>query len=146
MTQLHVEADGTTRATPEAVWALIADAGSYPRWGPWDDGGYRSPGNGGEQGVGAVRWFRLGRTTTVERVVGVEVGRRLAYTVVGGIPVRNYKAEVTLAAVAGATRIHWAATWDPTVLGRIVERRLRRFYPEMMAMLVKAADETALAP
>ena len=142
---MHVEAEGTTRATADAVWALIADATSYPRWGPWNDGGFQSPGDGASQ-VGAMRWFRLGRTTTVERVVDIEVGRRLAYTVVRGIPVRNYRAEVTLAPVAEGTRIHWAATWDPTVLGRMVLRKLRTFYPVMMEGLVKAADETSLAP
>lgn len=146
MTQLHVEAEGSTRATPEALWALIADATNYPLWGPWNEGGYERPGQDHPHGVGAIRWFRLGRSTTVERIVHVDPPRRLAYTVVGGIPVRNYRAEVTLAPVAGGTRIHWAATWDPTVLGRIVRRKLRTFYPEMMAGLVKAADQAASPP
>lgn len=44
----------------------------------------------------AIRWFRFGRTTTVEKVLGASRPRRMTYTVVGGIPVRNYLAEVKL--------------------------------------------------
>jgi hypothetical protein len=32
MKQLHVEADGTARADPATVWALISDATRYPEW------------------------------------------------------------------------------------------------------------------
>ena len=40
MSQLHVEAEATARATPAAVWALVSDATRYPQWGPWSAGGY----------------------------------------------------------------------------------------------------------
>lgn len=38
----------------------------------------------------------------VEPVSRVEEGRRLVYTVIGGIPVRNYRAELSLTPVAEA--------------------------------------------
>ena len=68
-------------------------------------------------------------------------GRRLAYAVIGGIPVRNYRAEVTLTPVAGGTHIRWAATWDATLSGRIVQRGLRTFFPQLLAALVTAAEK-----
>jgi hypothetical protein len=86
----------------------------------------------------------MGRhTTSVERILEFEVGQRLAYTVIRGIPVRNYRAEVTLTPAAGGTRIRWAATWDNTMLGRMAWRGLRTFYPEMIAGLVAAAERDA---
>lgn len=142
--QLHVEAEGMAEASPEAVWALIADANSYCTWGPWSASGYETPGDE-TSGVGAIRWMRYGRTTTVEQVLEVEHGRRIAYTVVKGIPVRNYRAEVTLTPTAAGTRIHWLADWDRTVAGRIVHRKLRSVYPEIVGRLVAAAG-TATAP
>jgi hypothetical protein len=33
-----------TRAAPEVVWELIADADSHNEWGPWRASGYQRPG------------------------------------------------------------------------------------------------------
>ncbi len=106
MSRLHIEAEGTAQATPEAVWALVSDATRYPEFGPWSAGGYRRPGEESERGPGAVQWLRsshrayLRYATSVEQILAAEEGRLLAYTVIGGIPVRNYRAEVTLTPVA----------------------------------------------
>jgi len=147
MGQLCVAAERTVRAAPEVIWELISDASQYPQWGPWSAAGYQRPGDTSREGPGAVRWLRSSRraylryVTTVEKVLEAEPGRHLAYAVVGGMPVRNYRAEVTLTPVAGGTRIRWAATWDDTLAGRVVRRGLRKFYPAMIADLVAAAEE-----
>jgi uncharacterized protein YndB with AHSA1/START domain len=144
--RLQVAAESVTSARPEAVWALVADATRYPQWGPWSAAGYR--GSAGHV-RGAVYWLRsasraYGRhVTTVERVEEIDQGRRIVYTVLGGMPVRRYRGEVTLTPVPGGTRISWAASWDKTLLGRLVWRGLRRFYPEMLASLTAAADQEA---
>ncbi len=145
MSRLQVEAEETTRAAPDLVWALVADATRYSEWGPWDESGYERPGDSSEHGVGAVRRIRYRRTTTLERVVEVEEGRRLAYTVVKGIPVRNYRAEVVLTPTAGGTRVRWSAAWDGTLLGRVVHSRLRAFFPGVVSDLAAAADRQASA-
>ena len=147
MGQLHVEAEATTRATPEAVWKLVSDVRRYPEWGPWSATGYRRQGDTSPRGPGAVQWLRssqrayLRHVTSVEKILEVEEGRHLAYTVIGGVPVRNYRADVTLTPVADGTRIRWEATWDDTLMGRIVHRELREFYPRMMPGLVAAAEK-----
>jgi uncharacterized protein YndB with AHSA1/START domain len=149
MAQLHVEAEATAKAPPEAVWALVSDVTKYPSWGPWSDGHYEKAGEESPRGVGAVQVLRsaqryMGRhTTSVEKILVCEEDRHLAYTVIGGIPVRNYRADVTLTPSAQGTHIRWAATWDNTLLGRMAWRGLRAFYPEMMAGLVAAAEQDA---
>jgi hypothetical protein len=60
MSQLRVEAEGATGADPEVVWSLVADANSYPFWGPWNDGGYQ-PASEGPSRKGSIQWFRYGR-------------------------------------------------------------------------------------
>lgn len=144
-TQLHVEAEATTGASPPVVWDLVVDATGYARWGPWDEGGYQRPGDDSPHGVGAIRWFRTGRTTTVERVLDIEEDRHLTYSIERGIPVRHYRAEVTLTPIADGTHIRWAATFDATLLGRIVQRKLRSVYPDVVAHLVRAADQRRAA-
>lgn len=141
MRQLDVEAVGTTRATPETVWSLVANANEYPHWGPWDDGGYETGDAEAEHGVGSVQWFTSGRTKSVERIVEREENRRLVYVLERGIPARNYRAEITLTPLDEGTHIRWAATWDKTLLGHLVHHKLRTFYPAMMAELVAAADQ-----
>jgi uncharacterized protein YndB with AHSA1/START domain len=141
--RLHVEAEGVARVAPEAVWELVSDASRYCQWGPWSASGYDSPGDPAADGTGAIRWMRYGSTTTVERVLEAEKARRLVYTVLKGIPVRNYRAEVTLRPAGEGTHVHWSADWDHTLAGRIVHRRLSTFYPEMIRQLVAAANRTA---
>ena len=108
MDKLHVEAEQTARAEPAIVWALISDVMTYPRWGPWSEAGYRRPGDASPRGSGAVYWLRSSRRyglrhpVSVEKILDAEDERLLAYTVIGGIPVRNYRAEITLAPAAAS--------------------------------------------
>jgi uncharacterized protein YndB with AHSA1/START domain len=144
MTQLRVEAEGVARAAPEVVWELVANADSYSQWGPWSASGYENLGAQAPDGAGVIRWMRYGRTTTVERVLASEPPERLVYTVVKGIPVRNYQAEVTLSPEGEGTHIRWTATWDRTLPGRFVHRRLRAIYPDVVGRLIAAAESSAL--
>ena len=140
MSQLRVEAEGITSADPEAVWSLVADANAYPSWGPWNDGGYQ-PAAEGPSRKGSIQWFRYGRHTTVEEILEVDEPRRLVYTVLRGMPVRNYRAEVTLTPAAPkGTSVRWTATWDGTFMGRMVHRRLQQIYRQVMTALIAAAD------
>jgi uncharacterized protein YndB with AHSA1/START domain len=142
MSQLRVEAEGTTDADPEVVWSLVADANSYPRWGPWNDGGYRPPSEGPSR-EGAIQWFRYGRrSTTVEEILAVEEPRRLVYSVIRGIPVKNYRAEVTLTPThPKGTSVRWTAVFDKTLMGRMVHRRLQQVYLQVVNALIAAAND-----
>jgi hypothetical protein len=77
-------------------------------------------------------------------VLASEPARRLVYTVVKGIPVRNYRAEVTLSPEGEGTHIRWTASWDRTLPGRIVHRRLRAIYPDVVGRLLAAAERSAV--
>ena len=145
MAQLHVEAEGVAQAPPEAVWELVANADRYSEWGPWSASGYENLGAQVPDGAGVIRWMRYGRTTTVEKVLESERARRLVYTVVKGIPVRNYRAEVTLSPVGEGTHIRWTASWDRTLPGRVVHRTLRGLYPDIVGRLIAAAERNTLS-
>ena len=149
MGKLNVEAEQIAAAAADDVWALVSDITAYSRWGPWSEGAYRSLGETSPRGPGAVYWLRssrrygLVRPVSVEKILDAEEGRRLAYTVIGGIPVRNYRAEIILTPVAGGTHIRWAASFDQTLAGRLVHRSLRKLYPQIVARLAAAAEDAA---
>ncbi len=137
MKKLRVNAGAMTSASPQALWSLLADATTYSQWGPWNASGYEDP---SARGVGALRFMRYGRRTTVERILELVDGKRLAYNVERGIPVRNYRADVVLTPTDRGTHVDWSAEWDSTLLGRAVQRKLRTLYPDIMARLVAAAE------
>lgn len=146
MTKLHVEAEQTVAATPEAIWALVSDATTYSQWGPWRKAEYRSEGETSPHGVGAVyrleseQRYAFRHPVSIEKIVASEEGRHLAYTVIGGIPVRNYRADITITPADGGTHLRWEATWDQTLAGRLVHRSLRVLYPQIVADVAKAAE------
>lgn len=140
MKRLHVETQGRTTAPPEVVWELLADSERYSQWGPWNETAYESEGDPSAGGVGAVRRLRTGRHTFFEQIEEVDPPRRMVYTVVKGIPVRNYRAEVILTPAGEGTDIRWYADWDRTLAGRLVHRQLRAAYPQIVQNLITAAE------
>ncbi len=138
MKRLHVEAQSHTTATPDALWQLLADADGYSAWGPWSESRYET--EGGAAGVGAIRRLRTGRLTLVERIEELDSPRRMVYTVLKGIPVRNYRAEVILTPTTGGTDIRWFADWDRTLGGRFAHRGLSAAYRRIVRDLVTAGE------
>ena len=152
MDKLQVEAEQTAKATPETVWAIISDPTQYPQFGPWSGADYRNDEGDAPPGtVGSVYWLKSSRraylryATSVEKILELNEGRSLAYTVVGGIPVKNYRADITLTPVEGGTHIRWAATWDSTMSGRIVHKSLAVLYPEIVNGLARLAEQKSQA-
>jgi len=111
--------DATSSAAPEAVFALLADGPSWSRWaGPlirrstWAREGRPPPG-----GVGAVRKLGVPPVYSREEIVEYDPPHRLAYTILSGQPVREYRADVRLRPDGDGTRIEWAASFRPAIPG-----------------------------
>jgi Polyketide cyclase / dehydrase and lipid transport len=141
----------TVSAAPiDAVWRRLADASTWSEWGQWDETSRDREGGPAPDGVGAIRRFVSQRQTTVEEVVAFEPPAdghaRFAYELLSGLPLRDYRSEVTLETVGGGTRIRWVSTFDGAypLVGSIVRRALQRFIPETARRLAAAAaDPTA---
>ena len=135
MRRRHIDVTKHSTATPEAVFALLADGSTWPRWSPIEAFELERPGDPPPEGVGAIRVFRRGRTTGRDQIVELVPGRRLGYVSLSGLPVRDYRANVDLESDGDGTRIRWQASFAPTVPGTgwLLERSLRRFLCECAA-------------
>lgn len=110
-------------APPEAVYALLVDGSTWPVWGPFGSFELVEPGDADR--LGEVHIFRTGRHVSRERLVELTPGRKYAYTLLAGLPLKGYRADVDLTPEDGGTLIHWHSSFTP---GRAGTGWLYRWY------------------
>jgi hypothetical protein len=100
------EVRARTTASPERVFAIVADGAGWSRWaGPvvvrswWEREGTPAPG-----GIGAIRALGLKRIGSREEIVAYDPPHHLGYTLLSGMPVRG-SFEPKLPGTAGALRL-----------------------------------------
>jgi uncharacterized protein YndB with AHSA1/START domain len=120
------EVTTTSKASPQTVFAVLADGAGWSRWaGPmvlrswWEREGTPAPG-----GVGAIRRLGLERVGSREEIVAYDPPHHLAYTVLKGLPVRDYRADVRIEPDGAGSRIVWGGTFTPKVPGTAPALRL----------------------
>jgi hypothetical protein len=78
-------------------------------------------------------------------VIALEPPRRYAYEFMWGLPIRDYRAEVTLtpAAEGGGTAVRWRSSFRAKLpgTGRLVRRRLAQFIAETAEGLAREAEK-----
>jgi hypothetical protein len=117
MAEQVIDRTATTAAAPSAVYALLADGSTWPGWSPIGAFELIEPGGGTPEGVGAIRLFTTGRVKSRERVVERVPGETLAYVLEAGLPLRDYRADITLTPSDGGTSIRWRSTFRAKVPG-----------------------------
>ena len=119
MAQHSYDVAATSKAPPEVVFAVLADAPGWARWArgvrraTWEVEGDPAPG-----GIGAVRALGAGRRAlSRERIVAFDPPHHLAYVIDSGpVPVRGYRADVRCTPEpGGGTRITWTGSWTTRV-------------------------------
>lgn len=131
-----IEAVATTSGSRDRVWALLADASAWARWGSWSEVTVEG---GVPQRPGAVRVLVRRPFRTRERITEWEPGERFGYEVIDGLRVRRYQATVTLEdAPAGGTTIRWRSTYEHA--GLLTALMLRLAVRDACRRLAKAAS------
>jgi hypothetical protein len=124
---------GTTSAPVEVVWPLLGEARRWRDWSFLDRTGLEREGQPEPDGVGAIRRFTRFGIGSREEVLAWEPPHHLAYRILSGFPVRNYRSDVTLEVDGTGTRIDWAGTYDPRwpgtgwLLGALLPVMMQRF-------------------
>lgn len=122
----HVQA--RSDAPIESVWPLLAEARRWKEWTFLSRSELEREGRPEPDGIGAIRHFTRNGIGSREEVLAFDPPEHLAYSILSGFPVRNYRADVTLSPDEGGTQITWTATFDEKVpgTGRLTELMLQR--------------------
>lgn len=131
-------------AGPEVVWALLDDSASYPTWSSIDSHDEVETRNA--EGLGEVRVFRTGRYAMRERIVERRPPTRLSYTLLSGLAVRDYRAEIDLdSGSAQRTDIRWHTTFRAIIpgMGWVYRRALRKATEGIVDGLAQRAEHDA---
>jgi len=141
----RIAVEAFSPAAPTHVFALLRRAETWPTWSLFETFTLERAGYDEPLGVGAIRVFSVWFTRTREEVVELVPDRKLAYVLLSGLPLRNYRAEVLLALLdTGGTMIHWSASFDARFgTGWFWRAFMRRILAKIAAQLAYAAEAQA---
>ena len=116
-------------APPAAVYGLLRSGATWPEWSPIGSFRLERQGQDGGESLGAIRVFTTGAVRTREELVGFEPERSFSYSSLSGLPIRDHRADVTLAARDAGTAIGWHEDFRARLPGTgwLLEWFLRRF-------------------
>jgi hypothetical protein len=122
----------------------VADTTTWSDWGAWSSAELLREGDPPPGGVHSVKRLKARpATTTVEEVTVFEPPHRLGYELRSGMPLRGYRAEVTLTPVDGGTEIRWHSEFEPKIpgTGGFYRAVLSRFMADAVKRLAAAAEQ-----
>lgn len=113
MARRTVTARSRSASPIEAVWERLADGATWKDWAWFPSSSLEREGVPAPDGVGAIRRFGVGPIGSREEVVAFEPPTHLAYVLLSGLPLRDYRSEVTLTPTDdGGTDIEWVSSFD----------------------------------
>ncbi|WP_153034561.1 SRPBCC family protein [Amycolatopsis sp. YIM 10] len=103
--------------TPAQLYAVLREGARWPELTPLGSFELYRPGETEPEGVGAIRLFRTPPFASYEQIVELEPDRRFSYTLLRGLPLRDYRVDATLTPVGGGTELHWHCEFTPKIPG-----------------------------
>jgi uncharacterized protein YndB with AHSA1/START domain len=141
--EIHVRR--LSSASPEALYRLLADGSTWPRWSPVESVDLEQEGDPPPEGVGGIRVLHRGRTTGRDQILELVPDRTFKYATLSGVPVRNYVGQIDLEpAPGGGTAIHWHSSFFPKTRGTgwLLQRGIGRFLEQCTEGLAEYAAST----
>lgn len=137
MASQDIDICSTTTATPAQVWRLLGDSHTWPSWTPIESASVLERAGS----VGEVRTFKTGRVTVKEEIVQRHELERLSYVLLGGLAVRDYRADIDLSVEGATTKVRWHTTFKAKVPGSgwLYHRALRKATQSFVDGLVEHA-------
>jgi hypothetical protein len=99
------------------VYEVAKDSSRYPEWSIIGSFEHIHSGATELYGVGSQRIYRTWPLRLLEEVTELIPGRRVSYTVLRGMPFRNYHSSIDITPVDGGSEIGWHSTFESIVPG-----------------------------
>lgn len=109
----HVQVFARAAVPPSAVWPWLADASTWSTWSNLTTAELEQAGDEERDGVGAIRRLGVGPGVSREQIVVYDPPHHLAYTLLSGMPVDGYRADVHLRPDGDGTLIEWRSSFTP---------------------------------
>jgi hypothetical protein len=143
-----VEASAHSTAPREKVWDVLADLRGWKDWGPWERTDLEREGSPEPNGDGAVRVMRasersMGRKPTLREQVNVfEPPARFGYTLLSGIPLKDYQATIALTEAGEGTEIVWRLEFAGKFPGAatLARQALEPFVKDVVGLVAREAE------
>jgi hypothetical protein len=137
----EIDLTATSTASVDAVYALLADGNTWPRWTSIESYALEAGSGPTPDGVGEIRIYKRGRTTGRDQIAEMVPGRRFAYRALSGLPTRDYFGQVDLEPTTTGSKIRWRASFFPKIpgTGKLMETGIRRFLDECVRGLAQYA-------
>lgn len=125
----------------DVVWAMLADARGYSSWALMSRSTLEREGDDTPDGVGAIRNFGSAGVMSREEVVVFEPPTHLAYVLLAGLPIDDYRADVRLTELGPRScRISWDGEFDaPAPIGLVMRRFLGFVLGDFVRRLAREA-------
>ena len=145
MRRFQVSADSS--APVERVWALLADGAGWSRWASFRSSSLEREGTPPPDGVGAIRRFGTGPGVSREEVIEFDPPRHLAYRLLSGLPLKGYRADVTVEPRdGGGSTVTWSSSFERATVpgtGGALAAFLKWFLGDTARRLARAAESTS---
>lgn len=147
MAQHHVSVNGTVDAPIDVVWDLLADARGFSSWAFMSVSTLERWGDPEPDGVGAIRNLGSAGVVSREQIVEFEPPHHLAYVLLSGLPIENYRADVHLTETpSGGCSIEWRGRFDAgSAMGAVMRRFLTFVLGDFVRRLKTEAPKRAAA-
>ncbi|ALG14141.1 SRPBCC family protein [Kibdelosporangium phytohabitans] len=141
MAKQEFEVTVHSAAPPGAVYQLLRDGSTWPVWSPLERFELEKPGSPEPESVGAIRNFHTGRYKVREQVAELVPDRRFSYTLLSGLALKDYRADVDLTPSGEGTDIRWHTSFRPKVpgMGWIYRRALHKLTTDVATGLASYA-------
>lgn len=149
MKELSYRIERGCAAPPALVYGVFADVERWPTWMPgvrraaWD-----VEGPAGGAGEGAIRRFGAPGVTARERIVVADPPHHQGYTLLSGLPLDDYRADVHIDERPGGSLIRWEATFRSRipVVGKLLEALMTLAMTGAARALAKEAERQHRLP
>lgn len=139
MARITVTGTAHSSADAHVLYEILRDR---PTWPTWSSLGRYEYVSGTEGELESVCVFVTNGIRSVERLVELVPDRRLAYALLSGLPMREYRGVVDLTPAGSGTDIRWQSTFEPKVRGTgwFFRAMMGALLPRMAASLARHAD------